>query len=682
MTEKITKRLLLCTCSDTMAVDGKVIGQALERGTLPVHRQLCRGDIGMFETALDDAEPVLVACTQEEPLFREIADERQAGPKIGFVNIRERAGWYDGEQANAKMAALVAGALYESRPARLKTIESNGMCLVYGKGQVALDTARTLSDHLSVTLVWSDPEEAVLPSVLDFAVYRGKLVEVTGALGNFTVRLDAYAPLLPSSRQLAEFLMPRDGAQSDCAVIVDLAGETPFVTGWRKRDGYLRAEPEDALAVARLLLQASSLVGTFEKPIYAEYDAGICAHGRSGITGCSKCLDHCPAGALTSLGETIALNEAICGGCGACSSHCPTGAISYAYPDRQGLIENVLLMLSTYRRAGGIDPVLMFHGEGHGGEMIDVMARFGRGLPANVIPIGLHSAGIPGHDLLVSALAAGATRIMVLGDPKNQADLTALGAEIELANSLVAEFRHTEDEPVSLICETDPDSLENILHDVVSAEPIGKHQFSAVGGKREVARTALTLLHGAADNPPDVVALPDHAPYGRVVVDADNCTLCLACVSACPSGALLDNPDKPQLRFIESACVQCGLCRRTCPEKVISLVPQYDFTAAAIQATVLNEEEPATCVKCGKPFGTQSTINRISEKLAGQHWMFQTEDQANLIRMCDDCRVETQMNVTDNPFAGGERPRVRTTDDYLNAEEDLSADDYLIDDPD
>ena len=139
---------------------------------------------------------------------------------------------------------------------------------------------------------------------------------------------------------------------------------------------------------------------------------------------------------------------------------------------------------------------------------------------------------------------------------------------------------------------------------------------------------------------------------------------------------------RPPGNPVESACVQCGLCRKTCPERVISLNQRYVFTEAAIIPAILNEEEPANCVKCGKPFGTQSTIDRISERLAGQHWMFRTDEQARLIRMCDDCRVEAQMTMEDNPFAAGERPRVRTTDDYLNAERELSTDDFLIDDKD
>ncbi len=680
MTNKNNKKLLLCSCAQTMEVDGSAIGEALGCGDIPVQRQLCRADIAAFEAALADGEDLIVACTQEAPLFREIAAETGAGQAVEFTNIRERAGWHEGGAATAKMAALVADANYHPEPARLKTIESNGMCLVYGRGQTALDAAQKLSGRLSVTLVWSDPDDVVLPTAMDFAAYRGRLVQANGSLGRFEVTLDDYAPLLPSSRGPAEFLMPRDGARSDCAVIVDISGDTPLVTGWQKRDGYLRAEPGDSLAVAQVLLEASDLVGTFEKPIYVDYDADICAHGQSGIAGCTNCLDNCPAGALTSLGDTIAVDDGICGGCGACSSHCPTGAISYAFPRRADLIGRIQTLLSAYRGAGGADPVLLFHDDGHGGDMINVMARFGRGLPAHVIPLGMHSAGIPGHDCFIAALAGGAQRVAVLGNPVNADDLAAVNAEIDLTNAILSGLALEPSDRVSLISETDPDKVEEALYSLQPAATIAQAEFAPVGGKREVARTALMLLHGAAGNSPDVIPLPETAPYGRIEVQSAGCTLCLACVSACPANALTDNPDKPQLRFVESACVQCGLCARTCPEKVISLVPQYDFTDAAMQSVTLNEEEPALCVQCGKPFGTQSTIEKISEKLAGQHWMFESDEQARLIRMCDDCRVEAQMTMADNPFAGGERPRVRTTDDYLNAEKGRSAEDFLIDD--
>ena len=104
--------------------------------------------------------------------------------------------------------------------------------------------------------------------------------------------------------------------------------------------------------------------------------------------------------------------------------------------------------------------------------------------------------------------------------------------------------------------------------------------------------------------------------------------------------ALADNPDRPQLRFIEKNCVQCGLCASTCPEDAIVLEPRLllqDGLKARKSARVLNEVEPFCCVRCGKPFGTLKAIESMAVKLGG-HAMFQGAAAARL-KMCGECRV-------------------------------------------
>jgi ferredoxin len=677
MNDKKTK-ILLCNCAKTMSVDGAAIGTALGDNALVVHTQLCRTDIAAYETALDGDEPLLVACTQEAPLFSEVAAEAQAGGNIDFVNIRERAGWCESGPATAKMAALLADRLHVAAPARLKTVESDGMCLIYGAGQTALDAARRLSGRLSVTLILNDANGVLLPPVLDFAIYRGRLSSVSGSLGNFDVVIDAYAPVLPSSRGTAEFLMPRDDAKSRCSVIVDFSSDPAPVTGWSKRDGYLKADPGDPAAVARLLFEASDLVGTFEKPIYVTYDADICAHSRSGITGCSNCLDACPAGAITSAGDVIAIDDGICGGCGSCASHCPTGAVSYAYPERGDLVHRLQKMLSVYHKAGGAQPVVFLHDESEGAEIINIMARAGRGLPPNVLPVGLHASGMPGHDVFAAALVAGAEQIVVLNDPNRGDDSTAIETEATFLNQLLAGLGDNGRPRVRVLAERDPETVESFLYDLAPASPITTATFEPVGGKRDIARSALQLLRDSIEGAPEIVPLADGSPYGRIVIETQGCTMCLSCISACPVGALADNPDRPEVRFIEAACVQCGLCVTTCPEKVITLSPRLNFSPAAMQPETLYAEEPFECVKCGKPFGSRSTIERISNQLAGQHSMFQTDEKAQLIQMCQDCRIEVQADMPDSPFALGDRPKIRTTEDYLEArKQGLSVDDFL-----
>jgi len=194
--------------------------------------------------------------------------------------------------------------------------------------------------------------------------------------------------------------------------------------------------------------------------------------------------------------------------------------------------------------------------------------------------------------------------------------------------------------------------------------------FSATGHKREVMRLALRELHAVAPAPVDVVPLPEGAPFGAVEVNVEGCTLCLSCVSACPTGALSDDPERPMLRFAEDACVQCGLCKATCPEKVISLKPQIDFRAATAMSRIIKQEEPAECIRCGKPFGVKSSVERVIAKLEGKHWMYKdSKKRLDVIRMCEDCRVVVMAEEQFDPFGAPHRPRLRTTDDYLRERE-------------
>jgi ferredoxin len=164
--------------------------------------------------------------------------------------------------------------------------------------------------------------------------------------------------------------------------------------------------------------------------------------------------------------------------------------------------------------------------------------------------------------------------------------------------------------------------------------------------------------------------LPESAPFGAIDLNVEGCTLCLACVSACPTGALSAENERPMLKFTEDACVQCGLCKATCPEKVISLRPQLDFRAATAAPRVLKEEEPFCCVRCAKPFGTRSTIERVTAKLEGRHWMYKgSAERLELIKMCDECRVQAVTAADFNPYGAPARPNPRTTEDYLRERE-------------
>jgi len=665
-----SQRLLVCNCQRTMEIDGERLAKALGLGSLTVHSELCRSQVGQFEAALNAGQGVHVACTQEAPLFREVAEEKGAGEAaLTFTNIRERAGWCaDKRAALPKMAALIAEAAHRPRPTGVTTLKSGGVCLVYGRGQAALDVAVELSARLSVTVLLTDAEDALPPGIVAVPIYRGRIRTATGHLGAFDIEVDGYAPMLPSSRGKLEFVMPRNGARSSCDVILDMSGGTPLFPDARRRDGYLHADPASPAAVARAMFRIADLVGEFEKPLYVTYDAGICAHARSQKVGCSNCLDACPTGAITPAGDHVAIDAAVCGGCGSCSAVCPTGAVSYAYPQRSDLVARLALLLGAYRAAGGARPVLLVHDERHGSPLISAMARLGRGLPPNVLPLSLFSVLQLGHDALAAALAHGAEHVVVLAPPEHPAELAALEGQVALAAAFLDGLGYPGPR-LHVASDRDPDVVEALLWDLPELTLPAPEAFSAIGSKRDIARTALAKLRSAAPAPADVIALPKGAPYGRILVDVAGCTLCLSCVGACPAAALSDHPERPQLSFTESACVQCGVCVATCPEKVIRLEPRYNFASGAMSPEVIKAEEPFHCVSCGKPFGTKSTVERVLARLKGRHAMFQTEAQLRLIQMCDTCRIVAVAEEANDPFKGPARPRVRTTEDYLREAE-------------
>jgi len=288
------------------------------------------------------------------------------------------------------MAALAAAATVPIPDIPYIQLESAGVILVYGRDERAIEAACLLKDHLDVTVLITRPENLTPPRVADFPIVKGTIRAAKGYIGAFQIAVDDYASLVPSSRGALQFGIGRNGATSHCDILLDLSGGAPLFSAADLRDGYVRADPGDPAAVLKGVLRARDLVGSFDKPQYIAFDESLCAHSRSGITGCHRCLDLCPTGAIAPSGDHVVIDAHICAGCGQCAAVCPTGAAGYALPPADVLMRKLRAMLSAYREAGGDRPVLLFHDDDHGGALIDALARHGDGLPANVLPFGLN----------------------------------------------------------------------------------------------------------------------------------------------------------------------------------------------------------------------------------------------------------------------------------------------------
>ncbi len=656
--------VLLCTCEGSLPIQTRKLANALGTTESNIPNQLCRAHSGIYEKALKDNKSLLVACTQEAPMFEEIRISSKSQASVSYVNIRETAGWgHEGKKASAKIAALLAEACLDSPNVKTVSMVSEGRTLVYGNSQIAFDVAQQLAERLDVTLILDCKTRIAPHAETSFAVLGGNIQRVQGHLGSFDIALQGLVAVSPSSREVIKFENRGKDASLSFDIFVDVSGGAPFIQSAGKRDGYFHLDPKGSALISQAMLEISDLAGEFEKPRYVEFDKTLCAHTRNQIPGCSKCVDLCETSAIQSAGETVAVDPYICAGCGDCSGICPTGAISYTMPGADHYLNRLRVLLSTYAEAGGKHATIVVHDVDMGAECIRQIGRSDQGLPSEAIPFPVNRVTQIGVDFLLASAAYGATAVKLLAPRSAYGDMMGLNEQVSLANVILSQLGFSKIE-ASLINEDDPERISPALFPS-TAKPINNAApFVLSGTRRDRSMRVLRHLHEQATGSIAHIELPQGAPFGAVVIDADNCTLCLSCVGGCPTGALSDNKDKPLLKFTEEKCIQCGLCKRICPEKVIQLSPGLNLTPEASTALVLKQEEPFLCVSCNKPFATRGVIKKMMNQLA-EHSMFKGTNRIERLKMCDECRVVAEAEDENSPLAIGARPKVRTTDDYL-----------------
>ncbi|MGR9106145.1 MAG: 4Fe-4S binding protein [Gammaproteobacteria bacterium] len=497
---------------------------------------------------------------------------------------------------------------------------SRGRLLVVAAHLESFAMLDAIPRDLQVLILFTEPvrveiEQGLSERKLNWLAAAAQL-RVDGYLGNF--RVEAGFEAEPQTQHF------------EVDLVLDLL-ETPLLSLRVKPIGYFSRLPRGEPAL-ETIAQLGEWVGEFEKPKFFELDASLCAHQSSGIPGCSACIDHCPAQAVTSRAGKISVDPYLCQGCGDCACACPSGAIRYHYPPPETLLNRIRAELAGSSPCRIRPCVVVFH-DGEIGRNWRTDSE--RSVDWDFLIVELESPSAAGIEVWLASLAYGASAVAIVagGNPQSRC---ALDNQVHYANQILEGAGL----PASIRLLGAFGEIGAFIGGLPLEPPRKPATFIGLRDKRTVARLALDYLTESRDPAPQAVILSEGAPFGEIVVDSERCTLCMACVSVCPERALSDGVDEPRLNLIEANCVQCGICKKACPEQAIELRPRYLFSSReARKARLLNRDTPFCCLSCGKPFATGKVIQRITERLKS-HPMFQGEHLRRLM-LCDECRVKS-----------------------------------------
>lgn len=513
------------------------------------------------------------------------------------------------------LQSALAAAASHAAPAPVPAVEyrSQGRVLIVGQAARAIEVAQELSGELPVTVLSSD----TLPAHAGYVAICGELVGITGWLGEFSVTWSTDG----AAEQAGEFDM-----------VLDL-GAKPYFAMHQPPQGYF--SPADGAALAQAVAEIRDGVGEFEKPKFFLYNESICAHSRSRLDGCNRCIAVCSTEAIRGNGNRVYVEPHLCMGCGACATVCPSGAMQYNFPSVSYWGGKLKAILEAYRDAGGENAVVLLHDPGEGAALLQSAQ-----LPDNVIPFETFHIASIGLDRLLGAIALGANRVVILTTGSEAPQYVAALREQMAIGEQTLEGLGYGSGHLHLV---DAKGLQALAELPVAVVPENAASFRLFDEKRTTLDFCIEhFVRHAPATLPEEIALTGGAPYGTVEVKAESCTLCYSCVSACPAAALQDGAGAPMLKFVERNCVQCGLCENACPEDAISLRSRLLLTVEAGQARILHRDAPFHCVSCGKPFATASMVGSMLHKLSG-HSMFSTPEAKRRLQMCGDCRVKDMM---------------------------------------
>ena len=632
--------LFLCNCRHTLALDPQRFDLPTPHVQFATHPD---DDLQDFADLVnrERCTHAMIACCDSPARFEDaLTPSVGPRPKIQFTNFKEACfGVHaDPQQAHGKAGRLLRGALQaaevQAEP-HYAPLRSDGRVLIVADEPLAGDLARRLGSAVRPILVLS-PHAGDVDAFPSWRVYRGELLEVSGRLGDFRAVVG-----------LAE-----GGGQQELVVdqVVVLDSDPvprPTPTGCHVLDS------SDSADLGQLAARIDDLTGDFLKTVHVTYDADVCAGGAAGQQACGACIPACPYEAIRRDPTSplrIEVDHLACEGCGACSSACPTSALRFTEPSPQALFAQLAGLLAPDN--GDADQVVVFSCGEQGRRFLDEAGRQSLPYPAKVLGVQVPCLRYVSAAAILGALRLGAAGVGLLGCAACPHGERALLERTLAFCRLTLEAFELGPERLRLFVTAGGDEAKTVEDLTRFAEDLppapirwdGLKPWRFASDRQALTEVVGTLIEQRRREPGRWPVDPA-LPFAVAEVEAAGCTLCRSCVNVCPTHAFrLDEPTS-SLQFNHFACVACGLCEALCPEDVISLRHEVVFSHEALGYRTVVRDEMVACLKCGKPFVNQKSLDAILAKVLqfGPLMDAFSGERRNLLRMCPDCRAVAAM---------------------------------------
>jgi ferredoxin len=702
----------VCSCGGSCEVDLEEVRNGVRDVDVVASSELlCQDGLDAMSQVVDEYElDELIVTAADQSCRRRIrafVEEKGLHPEAAeFVNHREECAWvHDGDAAAEKTARMInATAAGRRAEAVSRTVAGDAGETVGVVGDPTVASA--LADAADVTLVADGRDFGHVEDLDDVTVERGRVVDVSGAYGDFEVTVEARVtddciscmdcvhegpddmvtaapvdvdPEAPDGEWVD--VCPTDAIDLDGVTrtfefdqVVYPDGDAPARGG---QLGYYTGTV-DADAVSEVV----SNLGGIEKPQFLDLEMDVCAAGASSQQGCTACTDACPHEAVDRPAvDEVSFDPVSCQNCGACTSACPTGATKLREPSNERIAREVEALLTAEDDDGGwlpwgSDPaidaeVVAFVCSERARDRLRAYGRRARNDDSieypPILPVSVNCTDSVGEAHVMHALAAGADGVAIVGcggaclhsgpDPKAElVDRLGTATRDLGLGERVAFFAPEADDPSAFV-----EDLSRFVVETVTESPVPSDGYEADGVARDDDHHPAFNSHGWTLE--SVRRILDHVEPERDVIRGlkdfgwmdvtDACNLTPTCSTLCPTGAIR-RTDDADLEFNHERCVNCGLCEEGCPETAITMHDGLDLSLLPENRSGedpawsrVHEGEMMECVRCGKPFASVGTAEAVEAEVGDLVEGIAPASDHSIFEYCGDCRATLM-------FQGGE----------------------------